>query len=177
VISAAIAAFLLTVPGSEPAKAVESRPSVSGSSPATPHTELSLAVVERLERLSKMSSEERAQALADLPPERRARIEKGLEQLDALSPQQREAWFNRFRRFDVLPQKKKEDVRKVVKELSTLPLARRQALRDELETYRHMPVWAREARMKTADFHSKFNAEEREILHDAALLMHEPAAK
>jgi len=68
VISAAIAAFLLTVPGSEPAKAVESRPSVSGSSPATPHTELSLAVVERLERLSKMSSEERAQALAICPP-------------------------------------------------------------------------------------------------------------
>lgn len=180
-IGATVAAFLFAPIGIEPSKTVDPRPlspSVSSSAQApTSQMELSPAVVDRLERLSEMSSEERAQALADLPAGRREKIEKGLEQLDRLTPAQRERWFARYRAFSQLPPKAKEDVRKVTKELTTLPLARRTAVREELATYRHMPMWAREARMHSADFKNKFNAEEREILHDAAILMHEPVAK
>lgn len=133
--------------------------------------------MERLERLSKMSAEERAQALADLPPARRARIEKGLEQLDALTPQRRQEWFDRYRRYSRMSDKQKEAIRKVTAEISTLAPSRSKALREELDTYRQMPMWAREARMKSPDFRNKFNAEEREILHSAAILMHDPAEK
>lgn len=180
-IGATFAALLLAPIGIEPAKTVDPRPSTSSSAAAsatkTPQMDLSAALVERLERLSKMSGEERAEALADLPPERRVRIEKGLEQLDALTPERRQAWFDRYRRFNELTEKQKEDVRKVSSEISTLSPARSTAVREELETYRHMPMYAREARMKSPDFRSKFNPEEREILHSAAILLREPTEK
>ncbi len=124
-----------------------------------------------------MSGEERAQALADLPPVRREKIEKGLEELDRLTSEQRDRWFARYRNFIQRPPKEQEEFRKVVKDLATLPPARSKAVLEELDTYRHMPMWARDARMHSADFKIKFSAEERQILQDAALLLHEPAAK
>jgi hypothetical protein len=124
-----------------------------------------------------MSGEERAQALSDLPAGPRERIEKGLEQLDRLTPEQRDRWFARYDNFLRRPPKEQEAFRKVVKDLSALPPARSNAVREELDTYRHMPMWARDARMHSADFKNKFSAEERQILQDAALLLHEPDVK
>ena len=175
-ISAALAAFLLLQAAAEPSKAADPRAEAASPQASAPQApkELTPAGLDRLEHLSKMSGEERAQALADLPPAQRVRIQKGLERLDALSPEQREGWFSRYRKFNDLPAKQKDEVRVIVKELLALPLPRQKAIRDEIETYRHMPGWARDVRMRSADFQSKFNPTERDIIRHSASLLHEP---
>ena len=170
-ISAALAAFLILQTAAEPSKTVDVR---SEAAPPRAGKELTPAGLDRLENLSKMSGEERAQALGDLPPEQRVRIQKGLERLDALTPDQREGWFSRYRKFNGLPPKQKDEVRVIVKELLALPLPRQKAIRDEIETYRHMPGWGRDVRMRSADFRNKFNPTERDIIRHSASLLHEP---
>jgi hypothetical protein len=173
VISAALAAFLALQTAIEPSKAADTRPTAA----SRPQYQLTPAVLERLEKLSKMSTDQRAQVLGDLPPAQRDRIEKGLERLDALTPGQRDAWFNRYRVFNQLPPQQKETVRDVVKEFEALPEPRQDAVRAELEAYKSMPMWARVERMRSADFRSKFNPEERDILQHSAVLLREPLSK
>jgi hypothetical protein len=47
-------------------------------------------------------------------------------------------------------------------------------VRKEIETYNHMPMWARQARISSADFRNKFNPREREIVQRSAALIPEP---
>lgn len=173
-IAASLAAVLLLALGVAPPKATE--PKAAVLVPTTPQ-DLTPAVLDRLEKLSRMSGEERAQALGDLPTPQRGRIEKGLERLDSLTSEQRANWFSRYRTFNQLAPPLQTKIRNIMKGFLGLPLPRQQAVRQELETYKHMPMWARETRMKSADFRNKFNPEEREIVHRAALLLQEPLGK
>lgn len=177
-ITAALAAFLIVTAAAEQPKS-ESRTAIPSQSPAAttaPEKEISPAGLDLLERMSKMSNEARAQALADVPTARRERIEKGLEGLDALTPQQRENWFRRYRKFYQLTEQQKAEVRAILTALKALPQPRRKAVQLEIDTYRHMPKWARESRMRSADFKNKFNPEERQIVHRWAVMLAEPSA-
>jgi len=120
--------------------------------------------IDRLERLSQMSKEERQAALANLPPEVQERLEQRLDKLDSLAPEERQALLDRFRRFSELPPDRQEQVRTVVRQLQALPMDRRIAVKQELSHLRQMPHADRQARLNSSEVKAKFSPEERGIL-------------
>src|SRR5260370_20169850 len=60
-----------------------------------------------VQRFLRMSPEDRARALAQLPPERREQIEQNVARLERLSPEQRAQLERRYQIFEKLPQGRK----------------------------------------------------------------------
>ena len=105
-----------------------------------------------IERLRKMTPEERDQALANVSPERRQQIERRLaqldEQLDRLTDQQRQEFDQRVGVFQ------------------TLRPARRQAVRQELQYLRSLRPLDRRAELTSDDFAQKFSSEEQKLIRE-----------
>ena len=100
----------------------------------------------QIERLQRMTPEQREKALASLAPERRARIEKQLNRLDQLSPQQRQQLEKRF------------------DALQSLPPARQRAVRQEVQSLRNMPFAERRARLASGEFQRLYSPEEQDLI-------------
>ena len=100
----------------------------------------------QIERLQKMTPEEREKALANLPSERRQQVEKQLNRLDQLTPQQREQLDQRFEK------------------LQGFPPARQRAVREEVQILRKMPFADRQARLHSEEFNQQFSAEEQDLI-------------
>lgn len=103
-----------------------------------------------LERFEKMSPRDQQRALAQLPPERRARVEQQLNRLNRLSPAQR------------------EQLRKRYAEFQQLPPGRQMAVRRELGQLRAMPPAERNSRLKSEEFKKQFDKQERKILEEVS---------
>jgi hypothetical protein len=100
----------------------------------------------QIERLQKMTPEEREKALANLPPERRQQVEKQLNRLDQLTPQQRQQLDERFER------------------LQSFPPARQRAVRQEVQSLRALRFSERQARLHSEEFKQQFSAEEQDLI-------------
>jgi hypothetical protein len=100
----------------------------------------------QIERLQKMTPEEREKALANLPPERRQQVEKQLNRLDELTPQQRQQLDERFEK------------------LQSFPPARQRAVRQEVQSLRRMTFAERQARLRSEEFKQQFSAEEQDLV-------------
>ena len=101
-----------------------------------------------IDRLMKMSPEERDRALSNLPPERRQQIEQRLNQLDRLTPEQR----------DILDQR--------YQALQALPPARRQAIRQELQYLRSLRPVDRRVRILSDEFQQNYSPDEQKLIRD-----------
>lgn len=105
-------------------------------------------VIREVERLQRMSPEERRRELDRLPPARRRQIEERLGRLNTLSPDQREQLRDRFQRFQRLTPE------------------RQAAVRDEIRRLRGLPPAERRRRLQ--DLRGRFSPEERDILEEVS---------
>jgi len=121
-----------------------------------------------VERLNSMPADERSRVLGDLPPKRRAELERGLERYQKLSPEERENLSRRFRNFQELSPERRQAMREAFRRLNDLPDTRRRAIRREMTDLRQLTPESRQSRMASDEFKEKFSAEEREIMDDLA---------
>ena len=127
-----------------------------------------------LDRLEKMSPAERRRALAQLPPERRRRIEQRLSRYESLSPARREQIRRQYDRFRQLPPEKQEAARQLFRKFNNLPLERRRTLRQEARRLNRMTEPERRARVDSPDFRRRYSAEEQRMVQDLFELSAEP---
>lgn len=120
-----------------------------------------------LERFQQMSPEERTEALAKLPKDRRQKLQKQLERYDQLSPAQRE----QLNQFNHLPPERQNAFRKAFQKYQKSPPERQQVMRDELTRLRSMAEEDRAARLASPDFKSRYSKGEQQILSDLAVAL------
>jgi hypothetical protein len=102
----------------------------------------------QVNRLMKMSPDEREKVLANLPPQRRQALEQRLTKLDQLPPEQRAELDRRFQEFQKLSP------------------VRRQAVRDELQTLRGLRPAERRTRINSPEFREQYSPEEIQLMRD-----------
>lgn len=117
-----------------------------------------------LERLERMSAEERKAFLDGLPPMRRARIEQRLREWEQLTPAQRARLGRQFRRFRELPPARQQQARECFLRLSNTPMPRRQMLGRQIMLLRAMNPEEREAWLNAPYFQNRFDQNERDII-------------
>lgn len=107
-----------------------------------------------------MTPEQRENALASLPPERREKLQKQLKVYDQLTPAQRSQldWFNH------LSPDRQEAFRKAYKQFVKEPPERQQTMREEISHLTTMPQAERQARLASPEVRSRFNKNEQHIL-------------
>jgi hypothetical protein len=119
-------------------------------------------------RLERMTPEQREKALSQLPPARRAQIEKRIQNFQKLPPAVQERRLDRLERLNSLPPREQAQVRRSVNQLQNLPDDRRRAINQELRRMSAMPEDERQAYMNTEEFRNRFSPSEQQIVSDAA---------
>jgi hypothetical protein len=120
-----------------------------------------------LDRFVLMSPQQRERALDRLPPERRHRIERGLEQYRSMNPEDRE----RLRKFQSMPEEQRDAVRQNFRRMRDLPPGRRAMVRREMQILRGLPESEREERMQSEGFLRRFDASEQNLIRDTAAIL------
>ena len=115
-----------------------------------------------LDRFDRMSPVQRQRALDRLPPERRQRIEQGLEQYRAMNPANRE----RLRNFERMPEGQRDAVRQNFRRLRELPQERRVVVRKEMQQLRGMSEADRDSRLQSGAFRARFDSNEQGLIRD-----------
>lgn len=128
-----------------------------------------------IERLLRMSPEERGKLLERLPPWRRKRLEERLERYNRLSPQERQHMAERYETFRKMSPREQAELRDVYRRLSELPPPRRLELRWQARRLSMMRPERRQARMSSAWFARRYAAAERELIADILRVL--PLAK
>jgi hypothetical protein len=119
-------------------------------------------------RLERMTPVEREKALSQLPPARRAQIEKRIQNFQKLPPAVQERRLDRLERLNSLPPLAQAQVRRSVNQLQNLPDDRRRAINQELRRMSVMPEDERQPYMNSEDFHNRFSPSEQQIVSDVA---------
>lgn len=102
-----------------------------------------------IDNLQKMSPEDREKALSQLPAARRAAVERRLNRLEQLTPEQKEQLQLRYEQFQ------------------KLPAERRIAVRRELQSLRQMRPLDRRQRINSLEFTQEYSNEEQSLLREA----------
>jgi hypothetical protein len=123
-----------------------------------------------LDRLYRMSPEERKKALDRLPPQRRARIEQRLNQFQSLPSAERERLQRQLEWFRQLSPERQEGARSLFQRFRQLPPYRRQVLNREARRLRDLDDTARSARMDSPAFRNRYSPEEQGMLRDMVAL-------
>ena len=100
----------------------------------------------QIERLQKMTPEQREKALSNLPPERRQQVEQQLERLQNMRPEVRDELDRRFEK------------------LQSFPPARQRAVRQEVQSLRGMPFEDRRARLNSEEFRQQYSSDEQDLI-------------
>jgi hypothetical protein len=117
-----------------------------------------------LEQFYKMPPAERERELAKLPADKREKIQQQLERYDRLTPEQKQ----QVDRFNQLPPDVQNAFRKAYQRLQKQAPGRQDVMREELNRLRAMTPAERASRLKSSEFASQFNKNERQILGDLA---------
>ena len=151
-----------SAPRPRPAEGQPKRPASEAGNPA--------ASPVALNRLLKLSPEQRTRALSSLPAPRRAQIEKKLEEYQKIPPQQRARELERYQRMHDLPPLKQQQVRASVQKLTLLPEHRRKLVQKQLNEMKSLSDADRSAMMNSEEFRSKFTPGEQQIIEDVGLI-------
>lgn len=119
-----------------------------------------------LQQLQHMSPEQRQKTLQHLPPERRQALEEKLKRYDQLPPAERERLGNQLDRFQTLPPERQQAVRKAAANVQKLPPDRQAAVRDELHGLAGMDDAARQSHLNSDEFQKKFNRHEQKLIEE-----------
>lgn len=117
-----------------------------------------------LEQFKNMSRQERERQLAQLPADRREKLQRQLQTYDNLGPAQREQvdWFTH------LPPERQNSFRKAFKNFQNESPERQQAMREELTRLRSMSETDRSARISSGEFRHQYRKNEQQILAEMA---------
>ena len=121
-----------------------------------------------IERLNSMTPEQRKRALDRLPPERRERVQRRLDNYNALSPEAKERLRDQYREFQKLPVEQQDAIRRSFRRLTELPQDRRPMVRREVVRLRQLTPEERASNMDNDHFRSRFSESERQIIRDLA---------
>ena len=124
-----------------------------------------------LGRLSRMTPEEREQALAAFPPARRAQIEQRIRNFEKLPPAAQMRTLDRLERLNSLPPRRQNEVRQSMKELQQLPPERKAAVQQEMRRLTPMPNEQRQIRMNSEEFRSRYSPEEQRTIGNLAEIL------
>jgi len=126
-----------------------------------------LAIIDRLER---MTPEERRRVLDRLPPERKKLVEERLKQFSQLPPEERARLRRRLERFQQLPPEQQEAARSTFLRFRRFPEDRRKLLTGEFQQLRRMDEPGRRSRISSDEFRSKYTPAEQQLLQDLSKL-------
>jgi hypothetical protein len=148
------------------------------SAAATPERKLPAAVrapaKRPIERLMKMSPQERERALQNLPPERRANIERRLNEIQKLPTAQQNRISARQQMLNSLPPERQAEVRRSVRQFVNMPEQRRAVINEELNHIAPLPEQEREAYLKSDEFRARYSAKEQQMLSHLAEITPQP---
>jgi hypothetical protein len=119
-----------------------------------------------LDRLERMSPEERRRALEKLPPERRQRIEERLRQYESLTPEERERLRRQFERFRQMPPERQQALRELYQRFRELPVERRRAVRRGVWELQRLGEARRQVRLSRPWFRNRYRPEELEMVRE-----------
>ena len=119
-----------------------------------------------LDRLSRMSNEERGNLLSKLPPRRREMVEANLKRFQEMPPERRAALAERLRQFEQMTPQRQARLRELIRNLAQFPMERRQILQGEFSRMKRMSEEDRLDYTASSKFKQKFNEEERDLLAD-----------
>lgn len=126
-----------------------------------------------LERLERMTPQQRARALANLPPERRQEIEQKLQAFDRLPPEERMRIRNQLERMNSLPPQRQNQVRRSIRQFQQLPEDRKLLIRRELDRMAAMPDEARRAYMNREEFRNTYTPNEQQMMQNLSEILPE----
>jgi hypothetical protein len=132
-----------------------------------------LALLDRLER---MSPEQRQRALDRLPPLRRERIEARLRWYRNLTPEERNRVRRQFEWFRQLPPEKQDAVRQLSRRLNQLPENRRRAVRRGVRELQMLEEPRRQFRLSRPWFRNRYSPEELEMVQELLEVLPPPRA-
>jgi hypothetical protein len=111
-----------------------------------------------------MSPAERERELAKLPADKKEKIQQQLERYDHLTPEQKK----QVDRFNQLSPEDQNAFRKAYQRFQKQGPERQAVMRDELNRLRAMTASERSTRLKSPEFQTQFNKNERQILGELA---------
>jgi Protein of unknown function (DUF3106) len=124
----------------------------------------------QLERLRRMTPEQRERVLSLLAPERRQRVEARLAELDQMNDDQRARLGRRLQSFREMPVGDQDRLRDLAGQLNRMDPPRRQVLRRELLRLRTMAEAERQMRLESPQFRRLYSTEERSLLEQLGSL-------
>ena len=145
----------------EPAVAQQRR-----ARPAAPPKIMRSGPVTVLDRLERMSPEERRRALEKLPPQRRRQIEQRLERYNAMPPEQRERLRRQLSLFRSLPPERQEQTRQLFRRFTELPEDRQREIRRAARALRGLDEDRRKRRLESPAFRNRFSPEEQQLVRE-----------
>jgi hypothetical protein len=119
-----------------------------------------------LDRLSRMSPEERERLLEKLPPPRRRMVESNLRRFQEMPPERRAFLAERLRQFEQMTPERQAHLRELLRSVGQLPPERRRILQGEFARMKRMSDEDRLDYISSTAFQERFNERERELLLD-----------
>jgi phage-related protein len=123
-----------------------------------------------LDKLLKLSPEQRNKALSSLPPQRRAQILAKLDNYQKVPPQQRARELDLLQRLQMLPPPKRAQVRNALRQFQAVPQPRRQQIQKQAKQLAGLPDGDRRSLMNSEEFRSKYTPAEQQMIEDLSLV-------
>ena len=117
-----------------------------------------------LDRLQRMTPEQRDRWLSTLPPARRERIEKQLGTVANMPPAAQNRVRNQLERLNSLPPEKQGQVRRSLRLFNNMPPERKAVVRKEMRRLSAMPDEERQARMNSDQFRNSYSPAEQQMM-------------
>jgi hypothetical protein len=141
-----------------------------GLGPSLPRPD-GLGVVDRLER---MTPQQRQRYLDTLPPDRRKQFEDRLGRYEQMTPEQRQQVREQYELFQGLSEDQQDALRRTFRQFNELPDDRRKVLRREYQRLSQMTEIERSIRVESKEFLKRYSSPEQQLLKDFATLLPAP---
>ena len=119
-----------------------------------------------VERLNRLTPDERREKLSKLPPERKRQVEERLRKYNQLSPEEKDRLNRELTAFRRLPADRQEAARRTFRRFAMTPAERRPMLRAEFQSLQRMKEPERRARLQSEEFRNQYSPAEQQLLED-----------
>ena len=153
----------------------EAQPALKRKGPAYMKKGPGAVPPQALERFNRMTPSERREALDKLPPERRQRMERRLEQWANTPESERTRLRGSYQRFQEMPPEKQQEVRQLFRQFSeTFDPGRRGRAHAAIRALRTADADQRKKLLESRRLQENFNDEERKLLERMAVELPDP---
>ncbi len=125
---------------------------------------------EYLERLLKLTPEQRNKALSSLPSPRRTQILAKLDNYQKIPPKQRAKLLDQYQRMQKLPPQKRAEVRAALQKFKDMPDPRHKQIQTQINQMSNLSDADRSALMNSEEFRSKYTPAEQQMIGNISLL-------